>query len=62
MISSSFGLCFVISFCNRVRELSIIKISVESMALICCYDLEKVERIKEFILILGIVITSHKKV
>ena len=24
-----------------------------------CYDLEKVERIKEFILILWIVITSH---
>ena len=37
----------------------IIKISVESRALLCCYDLEKVERIKEFILILWIVITSH---
>ena len=50
------------SFCNRVRELSIINISVESRALLCCYDLEKVERIKrikEFILILWIVITSH---
>ena len=33
-------------FCNRVRELSIIKISVESRALLSCYDLEKIERIK----------------
>ena len=49
----------MISFCNRVRELSIIKISVESRALLCCHDLEKVERIKEFILSLWIVITSH---
>ena len=49
----------MISFCIRVRELSIIKISVESRALLCCYDLEKVERIMEFILILWIVITSH---
>ena len=39
--------------------LSIIKISVESRALPCCYDVEKVERTKEFILILWIVITSH---
>ena len=39
--------------------LSIIKISVESRALLCCYDLEKVEITKEFILILWIVITSH---
>ena len=39
--------------------LSMIKISVESRALLCCYDLEKVERTKEFILILWIVITSH---
>ena len=31
----------MLSFCNRVRELSIIKISVESRALLCCYDLEK---------------------
>ena len=31
----------MISFCNRVRELSIIKISVESRALLSCYDLEK---------------------
>ena len=42
-----------------MRELSIIKISVESRDLLCCYDLEKVERTKEFILILWIVITSH---
>ena len=55
----------MISLCNRVRELSIIiKISVESRALLSCHDLEKVERIKrikEFILILWIVITSHMK-
>ena len=37
----------MISFCNRVRELSIIKISVKSRALLCCYDFEKVERIKK---------------
>ena len=49
----------MISFCNRVRELSIIKIGVESRALLCCYDLEKLERTKEFILILWIGITSH---
>ena len=49
----------MISLCNRVRVLSIINISVESTALLCCYDLEKVERIKGFILILWIVITSH---
>ena len=49
----------MIFLCNRVRELYIIKISVESRALLCCYDLEKVERTKEFILILWIVITSH---
>ena len=51
----------MISLCNRVRELSIIKISVVSRALLCCHDLEKVERIKEFILILSIVMTSHRK-
>ena len=54
----------MISLCNRVRELSIIKISVESRALLSCYDLEEVERIKrikEFILILWIVMTSHIK-
>ena len=44
MISSSFDFCFVISFCNRVRELSIINISVESRALLSCHDLEEVER------------------
>ena len=52
------------SLCNRVRELSIIKISVESRALLSCYDLEEVEgikRIKELILILWIVTTSHIK-
>ena len=36
----------MISLCNRVRELSIIKISVESRASLFCYDLEEVERIK----------------
>ena len=55
MISSSFEFCFEISFCNQVHELSIIKISVEARALLCCYDLEEVERIKEFILILWFV-------
>ena len=52
----------MIFLCNRVRELSIIKISVESRALLSFYDLEKIERIeriKEFILILWIVMTSH---
>ena len=33
----------MILLCNRVRELYIIKISVESRALLSCYDLEKVE-------------------
>ena len=36
----------MISLCNRVRELSIIKISVESRALLSCYDLKKIEKIK----------------
>ena len=52
----------MISLCNRVRVLSVIKISVESRALLFCYDLEEVERLermKEFILILWIVMTSH---
>ena len=31
----------MISLCNRVRELSIIKISVDSRALLYCCDLEK---------------------
>ena len=54
----------MIPLCNRVRELSIINISVESRALLSCHDLEKIERIKrikEFILILWIVMTSHIK-
>ena len=37
----------MISLCNRLRELSIIKISVESRALLSCYDLEKVEKNKK---------------
>ena len=49
----------MISVCNRVRELSIRKISVESRALLSCYDPKKVERIKEFILILWLVMTSY---
>ena len=40
----------MIPLCNRVRELYIIKISVESRALLSCYDLEKIERIKKEIL------------
>ena len=36
----------MISLCNRVCQLYIIKISVESRALLSCYDLEKIERIK----------------
>ena len=36
----------MIPLCNRVRELYIIKISVESRALLSCYDPEKMERIK----------------
>ena len=54
----------MIPLCNRVRELSIINIGVQSRDLLFCYDLEKVERtkrIKEFILILWIVMTSHIK-
>ena len=38
--------CFVIPLCNQVCELYIIKISVESRALLSCYDLEKIERTK----------------
>ena len=49
----------MILLCNRVHELSIIKISVESRALLSCYDLGKVERIKGFILILWLVMSSH---
>ena len=54
----------MISLCNRGCEISIIKISVESRAFLSCHDVEKVERIKgikEFILILWIVMTSHIK-
>ena len=51
----------MILLCNQVRELSIIKISVESRALLSCHDLKKIKRIKEFILILWIVMTSHIK-
>ena len=36
----------MIPLCNRVRELYIIKISVESRAMLSCYDLEKIESIK----------------
>ena len=36
----------MIPLCNRVYELFIIKFSVESRALLSCYDLEKIERIK----------------
>ena len=36
----------MISFCNRVRELSIIKISVESRALLSRDDLKKIKRNK----------------
>ena len=59
MARSSFEFCFMIALCNQVRELYIIKISVESRALLSCYDLEKVKRIKELILILWLVMTSH---
>ena len=31
----------MISLCNQVRELSIIKISVDSRVLLSCYDLKK---------------------
>ena len=55
----------MISFCIRVRELSIIKISAESMALLSCFDLEgikeSIKRNKEIILILWRVMTSHIK-
>ena len=54
----------MIPLCNRVRELYIIKISVDSRALLSCYDLKKIERIKrnkEIIWILWRVMTSHIK-
>ena len=53
----------MILLCNRVRELYIIKISFESRAWLSCYDLEgikeRIKRIKEIILILWRVMTSH---
>ena len=49
----------MVLLCNQVCELSIINISVESRALLSCHDLKKIKRIKEFILILWIVMTSH---
>ena len=54
----------MVPLCNQVHDLSMIKISVDSRALLSCYDLEKVEgiiRIKELMLILWIVMTSHIK-
>ena len=51
----------MIFLCNRVCELYIIMISVESRALLSCHDLKKIKRIEEFILILWIVMTSHIK-
>ena len=54
----------MISLCNRVLELSIIKISVESRALLSCHDLEgikekeRIKRNKKIILILWRVMTS----
>ena len=36
----------MIPLCNRVCELYIIKISVESRALLSCHDLKKIERTK----------------
>ena len=54
----------MISLCNRVRELSIIKISVESRALLSCYDLEKNRKNKKNIIVhidLMIIMTSHIK-
>ena len=36
----------MILLCNRVYGLSIIKISVESRALLSCHDLKEIERIK----------------
>ena len=55
----------MILLCNRVCELYIIKISVESRDLPSCYDLEgikeRIKRNKEIILILWRVMTSHIK-
>ena len=38
----------MILLCNRVLELSIIKISVESRALLSCYDLEGIKGNKKY--------------
>ena len=55
----------MIPLCNRVHELYIIKISVESRALLSCYDLEgikvRIKRNKEIILVLWRGMTSHKE-
>ena len=57
----------MILLCNRVRELYKIKISLESRALLSCYDLEgiiekeRIKRNKEIIWILWRVMTSHIK-
>ena len=57
----------MILLCNRVCELYIIKISAESRALLSFYDpegikeKERIKRIKEIILILWRVMTSHRK-
>ena len=58
----------MILLCNRVRELYIIKISVESRALLSCYDLEgiqiikeRIKRNKEIIWISWRVMSSHRK-
>ena len=55
----------MIPLCNRVRELYIIKISFELRAWLSRYDLEgikeRTKRIKEIILIIWRVMTSHVK-
>ena len=57
----------MIPLCNWLHELYIIKISLESRALVNCYDLEgrkekeRIKRNKEIILILWRVMTSHIK-
>ena len=67
LVWSSFEFCFMILLCNRVRELYIIKISVESRAWLSCYDREgikereRIKRSKDIISILWRVMTSHIK-
>ena len=59
----------MILLCNRVRELYIIKIIVESRDFLSCYDLERIKinkregikRNKEIIWILWRVMSSHRK-